>query len=137
MSTELEIVGTVAGMRGLMVEVSITGNRPKIKELLSLEEYPEVMLQVNKEAAVCLNLTNSQFVACGQNVTRTGHAITVPVGPQTLGRVFNSMGDPLDDGPALTAERRDIYQPSAAVKDLSGGGPPELFDTGYVYTPPG
>ncbi len=133
MSAENEVVGTVNAMKGLVVEVSIAGSRPKVKELLALVEHPEVMLQVNyfsKGVAVCLNLANSQLVACGQKVLRTGHAITVPVGPETLGRVFNSMGDPLDEGPAITADRRDIYKPSPAVKNLAGGGPPELFDTG-------
>lgn len=133
MSTENEPVGKVSAMKGLVVEVEITGSRPKVKELLSLDDHPEVMLQVNffnKGSAVCLNLANSQLVACGQKVHSTGHAITVPVGPETLGRVFNSMGDALDEGPEITAGRRDIYKPSPAVKNIAGGGPPELFDTG-------
>ncbi len=133
MSIETEIAGTITAMKGLVVEVTILGNRPKVKELLAVDEHPEIKLQVNffsKGTAVCLNLTNSQLVACGQKVRRTGHAISVPVGPETLGRVFNSLGEPLDDGPAITGNRHDIYKASPAVKDLTGGGALELFDTG-------
>ena len=125
-------VGTVVGMRGLMVEVNVTGERPKVRELLTLDDYQDVMLQVNffnKGVAVCLNLANSQVVAVGQKVLRTGHAITVPTGKQVLGRVFNSLGDPIDEGPALPDNRRDIYQPSG-IKGLMPGQKAELLITG-------
>ncbi|MFI5240573.1 MAG: F0F1 ATP synthase subunit beta [Candidatus Saccharimonadia bacterium] len=126
------IVGTIVGIKGLMVEVNITGELPKIKELLLVEGLSDLILQVNyysKGLAICLNLLNRQEVACGMKVSATGHAITVPVGAATLGRVFNSLGEPLDEGEPITENRKDIYRPSG-VHGLVGGPTSELLDTG-------
>jgi len=58
-----EKVGVIQSLRGLMVEVQIQGERPQAKELLTVEGYPEVFLEVSffkAGAAVCINLTNNQ-----------------------------------------------------------------------------
>src|SRR5450759_4267643 len=92
-------VGIIKSLRGLMVEVQISGERPDVKELLIVEDHPEVFLEVNffkANTAVCVNLTNSQALRCGQKITRSNTKVTIPVGPKTLGRVFNALGEPLD-----------------------------------------
>ena len=108
-------VGTIVSLRGLIVEVEITGERPDIKELLTLKHHPEVFLEVNffrAGRAVCINLNNSQVLQCGQKVGRSNQKVTVPVGPDTLGRVFNALGEPLDEGKAITNQRRSISDAS-------------------------
>ena len=92
-------VGVIASLRGLTVEVQLTGERPEAKELLSVEGHPEVFLEVNffrGDKAVCLNLNNDSIVQCGQKVSRTHQKVSVPVGDATMGRVFNALGEPLD-----------------------------------------
>src|SRR5665213_4260333 len=67
-------VGVIKSLRGLMVEVDMLGERPEEKELLSVDEHPEVFLEVSffkSGAAICINLTNSQVLRCGQTVRRT------------------------------------------------------------------
>ncbi len=97
-----ESVGIIQSLRGLMVEVQITGEHPDAKELLHVKGHPEVFLEVSyfkSGIAICINLANSQALRCGQKVSRTHTKVTVPVGVKTMGRVFNALGDPLDEAP--------------------------------------
>ncbi len=125
-------VGTILSLRGLMVEVEIVGAKPTVKEILTVEGLPEIMIEVGffrANVAVCVNLTNSPELRCGQLIYRTEQKVTVPVGPQTLGRVFNPLGQPIDDGPALNENRRVITQPSG-TKSYRSEEKLELLETG-------
>jgi F-type H+/Na+-transporting ATPase subunit beta len=125
-------VGIIHGLRGLMVEVQILGEWPEEKELLAVEGHPEIFLEVSffqPGAAVCVNLTNSQALRCGQKVSRTKTKVTVPVGPQTMGRVFNALGEPLDEGAAVTSNRRAISEASG-TKSYRNSKQLELLETG-------
>lgn len=127
-----EIVGSVTAIRGLTVEVRISGQKPDIKELLDLEGHPEVFLEVNffrGDKAVCLNLNNDQVVACGQKVSRTHKKVTVPVGLDTMGRVFNALGEPLDKAPGVETNRRPITVPSGTTS-YRDSSKLELLETG-------
>jgi len=125
-------VGVIQSLRGLMVEIQITGERPDVKELLIVEGHPEVFLEVSlfrADTAVCINLTNSQVLCCGQKVSRSNTKVTVPVGPKTLGRVFSALGEPLDNGPVINDTRRAISEPSG-TKNYHKGKKLELLETG-------
>lgn len=127
-----ETIGVIATIRGLTVEVQITGERPDAKELLSVEGFPEVFLEVNffrGDRAVCLNLNNNPVVQCGQKIARTHQKVSVPVGPATKGRVFNALGEPLDKGVAITENRRPISVPSG-TKSYRNSSKLELLETG-------
>lgn len=130
--TAQEYVGQIVSMKGLVVTVEITGDRPDLKELLIVEGHPEVFLEVNffKEgSAVCLNITNSTALQCGQNISRSHQKVSVPVGRETLGRVFNAVGEPLDKAPAPNAQRRVISEPSG-IKTYRQTQKLELLETG-------
>ncbi len=125
-------VGIIQSLRGLMVEVQILGEKPEEKELLIVEEYPEVFLEVSffkAGTAVCVNLTNSQLLRCGQKIRRSRTKVSVPVGPATLGRVFNALGEPLDDGPAIQENRR-IISDATGTKSYRSSEKLELLETG-------
>ena len=128
-----ESVGVIESLRGLMVEVQLTGEeRPEEKELLSVEGYPEVFLEVNSfqaGVAVCINLANHQVLRCGQKVFRSHQKVTVPVGVKTLGRVFNALGEPLDNGEDVRDNRRPITEPSG-TKSYRDSSKLELLETG-------
>jgi F-type H+-transporting ATPase subunit beta len=65
----------------------------------------------------------------GADILDTGQAITVPVGIETLGRVFNLVGEPIDGrGPVLATERRPIHHMPPELDELSSKT--ELFETG-------
>ncbi len=125
-------VGTIKSLRNVMVEVEILGERPEERELLAVEGYPEIFLEVNffrANTAVCINLLNNQELRCGQVVTRRKAKVSVPVGPNTLGRVFNALGEPLDDGPGISENRRVISE-ATGIKKYHQTQKPELLETG-------
>ncbi len=77
--------------------------------------------------AVALGSTDG--LGRGVRIRDTGSPVTVPVGEQTLGRVFNLVGEVIDDrGPIEVTERRSIHQPPPEFKNLSAKT--ELFETG-------
>ena len=113
-----EAIGKVVALRGLMCDVAIWGARPKPKELLSLIGSPEVRLEVasypDQFTVRCINLSGSNKVRHGSQVTATGVTISVPVGKSVLGRVLNALGEPVDGAGAIEGERRSIYQANGA-----------------------
>ena len=125
-------VGEVSSLKGLVVEVQILGEKPTLKELLVVEGYPEIFLEVNffkADVAICINITNNTNLRCGQRITRSHTKVTVPVGRETMGRVFNAMGEPLDKGEPVTAKRRAITEPSG-IKTYQKEQKTELLETG-------
>lgn len=127
-----EYVGIITTLRGLTVEVRILGAKPDIKELLTVEGYPEVFLEVNffrGDRAVCLNLNNNPVVRCGQKIARTHQKVSVPVGPATMGRVFNALGEPLDKMEPITENLRPITE-AIGTKSYRDSSKLELLETG-------
>ena len=124
--------GTIQAMHGLTIEVQILGEQPDVKELLIVEEHPDVFLEVSYfrgGAAICLNLGGSQELRCGQKVLRSHRKVSVPVGGKTLGRVFNALGEPLDDGPAVNDVVRPVSEPTG-TKSYRHVSKLELLETG-------
>lgn len=127
-----EHVGIIQSLRGLMVEVQLIDNRPDEKELLLVEGHEDVFLEVSffrADTVVCVNLTNSQVLQCGQKVSRSHTKVSVPVGPRTMGRVFSALGEPLDEGTVIHDGRRAISEPSG-TKSYRGSQKLELLETG-------
>ena len=91
--------GTILQVSGPVVDARFT-QLPKIREiLLTDEENPRVMevsQHVDAETVRCVLLSGSEGLCRGMNVTAPGRSITVPVGPVTLGRMFNVLGEPID-----------------------------------------
>ena len=128
----LQYVGTITSLKGLMVEVEIIDRQPEEKELLEVEGCPDVYLEVDhfkESVAVCVNINNSIELRCGLRVSLTGKKVSVPVGPATLGRVFNALGEPLDDGPKITTNRRVITE-AGGIKSYRKAHSLELLETG-------
>jgi F-type H+-transporting ATPase subunit beta len=74
-------------------------------------------------------MSSTDGVVRGMEVMDTGSPITVPVGPETLGRIFNLLGEPIDElGPVETEERRPIHQDPPPFPDLEPKT--EIFETG-------
>ena len=74
-------------------------------------------------------LGSTQGLRRGMEVVDTGSALTVPVGKETLGRVFNLLGKPVDGGPDIKVkERRPIHRKPPKFTDLTAKS--EMFETG-------
>ncbi len=125
-------VGNIVALKGLMVGVEIVNAKPEIKELLMVEGLPEVNLEVSHytdNGAICVNIDNAMELRCGQKVGRSKSKVSVPVGPKTLGRVFNALGEPLDGKPKLDDHRRIVSDPSG-IKSYRKQQSFELLETG-------
>ena len=127
-----ETIGAISTIRGLTVEVQIIGTKPESKELLKVDGQDHIFLEVNffrGDKAICLNLNNDPEVQCGQKVYRTHQKVSVPVGPATMGRVFNALGSPLDKGPEVNENRRVISEPTGTTS-YRNSEKLELLETG-------
>ncbi len=77
----------------------------------------------------CVALGPTDGLRRGIEVVDTGSPVTMPVGPNVLGRVFNLLGDPIDGGPPIEAEEyRSIHQPPPPFASLEPRS--EIFETG-------
>lgn len=77
----------------------------------------------------CVALGNADGLVRGMECVDTGAPVSVPVGNETLGRVFNLLGEPIDKaGPVDAKEYRPIHQPAPKVAELSTNT--EIFETG-------
>jgi len=126
------ISGQVTTIRGLVCEVALVGARPEPKELLVLADDPNVFLEVidypNAYTARCINIAGSTKVRRGSVVARTNTTVSVPQGKAVLGRVLNALGQPVDGGGPVEAQRRSIYHSS--INNERFGSTPELLETG-------
>ncbi len=130
--SESSYVGKISALKGLMVEIIILHAMPEERELLVVEGLDDVHLEVSyftSNGAVCVNINNSLELRCGQKVYATNEKITIPVGPATMGRVFNALGQPLDKGEDIKTNRRVISEASG-IKSYKAKQKPELLETG-------
>ena len=89
----------------------------------------EVAQHIGDNTVRCIAMGSTDGLQRGVTATDTGKGISVPVGRETLGRIFNVLGDVVDDGPPVeTAERWDIHRPAPTYEELSTST--EILETG-------
>ncbi len=89
----------------------------------------EVQQQLGGGRVRCVALGSTDGLVRGMECLDTGAPVSVPVGKETLGRVFNLLGDPIDRlGPVKAETYRPIHQDAPSVVDLSTNT--EIFETG-------
>src|SRR5437870_2060697 len=89
----------------------------------------EVQQHLGGNRVRCVALGSTDGLVRGMAVVDTGAPVTVPVGKETLGRVFNLLGEPIDGrGPIQATEYRSIHQDPPPLAELSAKS--ELFETG-------
>ena len=117
--------GRVAQVIGAVVDVHFDGELPKILNALETMNGDnrlvlEVAQHLGENSVRCIAMDISEGLVRGQPVYDTGSPITVPVGNETLGRIMNVIGEPVDEaGPVKTAGRRAIHQEAPAYVDQS------------------
>jgi F-type H+-transporting ATPase subunit beta len=89
----------------------------------------EVQQQLGGGVVKAVAMSSTDGMRRGVKAIDTGRPIAVPVGPGTLGRVFDVLGDPIDgEGPVQTTEYRPIHRPPPALEDQSTTA--QIFETG-------
>ena len=135
MKSELE-PGYITQIIGPVLDVVFpSGNLPKIYNAIVVKTNEKTvtcevqqLLGDNKVRAVSMSATDG--LQRGIEVTDTGAAISVPVGVSTLGRIFNVLGDPVDNGIDLPKDvtRSPIHREAPAFTELETK--PAIFETG-------
>ena len=104
--------GKIVQVMGPVVDVVFEdGNLPEIKDALEVENngkrcVMEVSHHLGNNMVRCIMLSASEGLQRDREVIATGSGIKVPVGDKTLGRLFNVLGDTVDDGPSLEGEQK-------------------------------
>ncbi len=129
--------GKILEIKGVVLDVRFgTDQLPAIYNALEIVRadgsrlVAEVQQHLGDDRVRAVALDTTDGLARGTDVTDTGAPISVPVGEQTLGRIFNVLGDTIDGGEAMSAsgQRWPIHRPAPAFDQLD---PTEqIFETG-------
>ena len=132
---ENKMTGVVAQVMGPVVDVRFGEEHlPAIYNALTLPLNGktltvEVAQHIGDNTVRCIAMGSTDGLCRGVEVTDTGKGISVPVGRETLGRIFNVLGDVVDDGEDVkTKERWDIHRPAPTYEELSTST--EILETG-------
>ena len=128
--------GTVVAVRDVVIDVQFPKTKtPRIYDALTMVMKDKSVLTLEVEAILdeglvrALALGISYGVKRGDVVVNTGKPIEVPVGEETLGRIFNMLGEPVDEkGPVQTKKRSSIHRQSPLLTEQSVKQ--EIFETG-------
>jgi F-type H+-transporting ATPase subunit beta len=118
-------VGKIRQVMGAVVDVQFDGHLPEILNALETTNQGnrlvlEVAQHLGENTVRTVAMDSSEGLVRGQEVTDTGQPIAVPVGDETLGRIMNVIGEPVDEaGPIKTASKRAIHQPAPTFADQS------------------
>ena len=101
------------------IEIDVDGRRLVV----------EAAQQIGDDVVRCIAMSSTDGVVRGSDAVDTGAPISVPVGEECLGRVFNLLGEPVDEMPApQTAEKWSIHRPAPAYEDQTPAT--EILETG-------
>jgi F-type H+-transporting ATPase subunit beta len=119
------LVGRITQVMGPVVDVQFEGDLPKILNALETENEGrrlilEVAQHLGESMVRTIAMDSSEGLVRGQEVTDTGEPIMVPVGPETLGRIINVVGEPVDErGPVNAKMSYPIHRPAPDYVDQS------------------
>ncbi|MDE0941910.1 MAG: F0F1 ATP synthase subunit beta [Alphaproteobacteria bacterium] len=126
--------GSVTQIMGAVVDVQFEGDLPAILNALETDNHGtrlvlEVAQHLGESNVRCIAMDTTEGLVRGQEVTDTGAGITVPVGPEMLGRIINVVGDAIDErGPVNSKKRNPIHAPAPDFVDQSTES--EILETG-------
>lgn len=127
--------GTVTRVRGSVVDARFPRSLPPIYRKLRTvrregeDVVVEVLSHLDRETVRGIALTPTAGLSRGETISDTGEMLTVPVGRRVLGRMFNVLGETIDEGEAIEGdERREIHQPPVPFSRQATKT--EVFETG-------
>jgi F-type H+-transporting ATPase subunit beta len=149
-TTETKNVGRIEEIQGVVIEAVFPDKLPQINHAITVKRPDSARAEEDEDIAagesdvlVCevqqhlgddrvraVAMDTTDGLARGAEVVDTGSPITVPVGPETLGRIFNLLGQPIDLGKEISAgvERWPIHREAPKVDELLPTT--EMFETG-------
>ncbi len=131
--------GIVEEIQGVVIDVHFPDSLPAIYNALEVDVPAsegregftltlEVQQHLGDDRVRTIAMDATDGLPRGAEVRDTGGPISVPVGTETLGRIFNVLGEPIDEKPAVEGERHPIHAAAPSVEELSPTR--EMFETG-------
>jgi F-type H+-transporting ATPase subunit beta len=117
--------GHITQVIGAVVDVQFEGQLPEILTALETNNHGkrlvlEVAQHLGEQTVRTIAMDETEGLVRGQDVTNSGHPIRVPVGPGTLGRIINVIGEPIDElGPVKATEYLPIHREAPKFVDQS------------------
>ena len=128
-------IGKVVQIVGAVVDVRFDkDNMPDLLNALEIDNngtklVVEVAQHIGDDVVRCIAMSSTDGLVRGVDAVDTGRAISVPVGRETLSRMFNLLGDPVDNLPAPeTAERWEIHREPPSYEEQTAAN--EILETG-------
>ena len=128
-------VGAVTAINGPVLDIRFAdGHLPELLNAVRIETasgaiVAEVAQHLGDDVVRCIAMSSTDGLVRGAPAVDTGASISVPVGKETLGRVFNVLGDPVDNGaPVNTAEKWPIHRSAPTFEEQEGTT--EILETG-------
>jgi len=118
-------VGAISQVMGAVVDVKFDGNLPKILNALEVDNHGnrlvlEVAQHLGEAQVRTIAMDTTDGLVRGMEVVDLGEPIKMPVGPETLGRIMNVIGEPVDErGPVETSITLPIHRPAPEFLDQS------------------
>ena len=117
--------GVISQVLGAVVDVQFEGDLPEIMTALECDNggnrlVLEVAQHLGENTVRTVAMDTTDGLVRGQVITNTGGPIEMPVGPETLGRILNVIGEPIDErGPLETTQRLPIHREAPTFTDQS------------------
>jgi F-type H+-transporting ATPase subunit beta len=128
------LVGKITQVMGPVVDVHFEGDLPPILNAMETDNHGnrlvlEVAQHLGESSVRAIAMDATEGLVRGQDVTDTGSPISVPVGPETLGRIMNVIGEPIDErGPINAKGSSPIHRSAPEYVDQSTET--EMLETG-------
>ena len=128
-------IGSVVQVTGPVLDIRFPeGSLPALLNAIELDNHgtrlvAEVAQQIGDNVVRCIAMSSTDGMVRGDRAVDTGGPITVPVGEECLGRVFNLLGEPIDEKPAPEGQERwPIHRPAPGFDEQEGAT--EILETG-------
>lgn len=128
-------IGTVVQIIGAVLDIKFPPNSlPNLLNAIEIDNngqklVVEVAQHIGDDIVRCIAMGSSDGLVRGMEAVDTGHSITVPVGKETLGRIFNLLGEPVDNlPPPETEERWEIHRDPPTYEEQAASN--QVLETG-------
>ena len=128
-------IGKITQIIGAVIDIKFTeGNLPEINSAINIKTNDggrlvvEVAQHLGDDTVRCIALGPTDGLVRGMDAEATGAPISVPVGEQTLGRMFNVLGEPIDNKPAPEVEHMPIHRKAPPFVEQATNT--EMLETG-------
>ena len=118
-------IGKISQVIGAVVDVEFDGELPAIQNAIEVDNSGqrlvlEVAQHLGESSVRTIAMDSTEGLVRGADAVDTGAPITVPVGPETLGRILNVIGEPVDEGkPVKSKKQYPIHRPAPEYVDQS------------------